>query len=175
MSSVDVRVSVFIEPGAVIVIMAYWVLVSVSVSVSVSVLVSVTIPPVTVTNCVVVSIAVPRPGGLPGTPGVPVGGITVVEILSLVLLLRGMHGTVSEVGTIAVAVLLGVCPPLPGRVTVIVLVLDSCLGRVIVDSFVVVFNALGQTAAAEEKCRKNERKQILFLDIYIHILSSLFS
>lgn len=121
-SSVDVRVLVSVA-GAVIVIMANWVLVLVSVSVSVSVFVM---------NCVVVSVTVPRSGGLPGTSGVPVGGIKiVVEVISLVVVL----------------VLLGVRS---GRVIVTVLVPGSGLGSVTVDSRVVVFNIDGQSTVTEK-------------------------
>lgn len=118
-NSVDVRVLVSVA-GAVIVIMANWVLVLVSVSVSVF-----------VTNCVVVSVMVPRPGGLPGTSGVPVGGTKIlVEVISLSVVL----------------VLLGVRS---GRVIVTVLVPGSDLGSVTVDSRVVVFNTNGQSTVTK--------------------------
>lgn len=149
--AVGTSVTVFVERRVVKisfvdvrVLLANWVLVSVSVSVTVLPLVS-----VTVMNCVVVSIMVPRSGG-PGKSGVPVGGTVVaVEIIPLVVVL----------------VLLGFCPPFPGRVAVTVLVMGfrhlsvgkvtvrvSVLGfgldKVTVDSHVVVFNAEGQLTAA---------------------------
>lgn len=114
------------------VLLANWVVVSVSVSVSVTVLPVVS---VIVMNRVVVSIAVPRSGGLPGTSGEPVGGTAIVVVL---VLLDAPPG-----GVTVTVLVIGFRHPSVGRVTVRVSVLGFGLGEVTVDSRVVVYNVEG--------------------------------